>query len=574
MNTPKGSILNAITRLTLATTAVLGTFSGVSDLQAKTKKKVDFAVCEDRNPPVSLLAEACKAPITNPTLRMELLESLRSEPAFQNAAQALKRKIDLSDRDFSALYPAGGAHIAPIVMAMKYIDENLIDTATFTYTEIDAGKLAQLEYLLQNIRTVAPSLQYKPDDKKTSACIGSENGTETILTLLYKGKQIQFRFLLSCSGEDYFQSTELVKNKVFISHDSGGQDVDGNICILEEYIREGRQMKELNPGAKLPPIIMEDLSQSKKYGRYLRYLDLEFLGKVTPVSGAFGHRKMVDQPMKDLSPAQIEQLKEDLKRYGDRADFSAEDIAEWEKIGSLPGRPGKRQIEQNAEVGDAAYRGAVILEMNQAVLAMDKEQRTLVFETQIIASGNKMYWNGGVGGDRSRLPPNSKEDLFSHHALMRMATQGSELLKTVKSVNPDYQKIFAYRLAQATMQLHEMIRWAVDEDMAMREKMVPHIKALYPYLTPAQQAGLRTFLARIDAVYRHYPVYEEYVKKDNKWREEILHLSEEESLTIVGENQKIFDTFQELTLSPFVKPIEKNIEQLERAAEKKLKALR
>ncbi len=311
-------------------------FAAGTDIGITPKSKTNFPLCKDKNSPSSLLTQACKTEIANQTLRMELLESLRSTSAFQNAAIALRGKIDLTDRMFSALYPGGGSHVAPVVMAMFYMDENLIDSATFTYTEIDEVKLEQFEYILRNMSSISPSLKYNEKDKKTNTCDDTADGTETTLTIFYNGRPIHFRFLLSCSGESYFQPVELCDNKVFISHDTFGGDVYDDVGIMEEYIQAA---KVLNFKQKLPPIVMEDLSQSSKFsgpGPYVRFLDLEFVGKVTSVKGAFGHREMVVQPLRDLSPEQLKNL-EDLRLYGDVETFEIEDLRKWKQASSMCG---------------------------------------------------------------------------------------------------------------------------------------------------------------------------------------------------------------------------------------------
>lgn len=563
---------NTIRKLATIGTILTATLSGISDIQAETKKKVDFAVCEEKKPLSSLLSQACKASITNPTLRMELLESLRSAPAFENAAAALKEKIDLSDRTFSALYPGGGAHIAPIVMAMKYIDEGTIDAATFTYTEIDENTLIQLEYLLKNIRSVTPSLEYHPNDKKSDTCDNAENGTITNLELTYKGKSIHIRFLLSCSGKKYFQATELEKSKVFISHDSsGGPDLSGNILMLEEYIREAKALET----KKLPPIIMEDLTRRAEYangGRYLRYLDLEFLGKVTRITGGFGHREMIEQPLKNLSPAEIHKLEEDLKKYAEYAGFTKEDLEEWKKNGVVPERSsGQKEPMQHAEVGYASHAGAVILEMNPAILSMNQEQRTLIFETQMLASGNKYSFNGGVGGDRNRLPPNRDKNLFSSDVLMQITSRIPEMLETVHTVNPMYEQVFAYRLAQAMMQLDNQIADVMREDTEKRKKLIPAARSLYQYLKPAQQSGLKALTARIQALYRHHALYGEYLRKNSEaFSTTAETLPEEQRHALFDANYAIEDKWKSLTEKPFEAPMQKSIRQLNTAAEKLL----
>lgn len=537
-------------------------FSSKTETKAVPGKQLDFAVCKDKNSPSSLLDRACKAEMVNQTLRMELLESLRSSQAFQNAAIVLKGKIDFTDRTFSALYPGGGSHIAPIVMAMLYMDENLIDTATFSYTEIDPVKLEQLEYILRNIASVAPSLKYNENDKKSSTCDNTVEGTETTLTIFYKGKPIHFRFLLSCSGESYFQPVELSGSKVFISHDSAGEDVYSNIEIVEEYIRAAKMM---NMKQKLPPIIMEDLSRSAKFydsGPYVRFLDLEFLGKVIPVNGAFGHRKHVSQPLKYLSPEQIKRL-EDLKKYGSDLETSTvADLEKWKAAGSVPESHGQDQLKQDAELGYPSYSGAVIFEMNPAVLSMDKENRTLILETQVIASGNTADVRRGPEDSRFRLPPNDNLGLFSKNTFLDIAKKTPEMLDAVRKINPAYEQVFAYRLAQSLMQLRIEFMEAIEFDPNIRERIISAAQSLYKYLNPSQQSGLRSLVAQINELWRFIKNDKRYLAwKKRHTRQNFFYDNEETKLFY--KNHPDYKKFDE--------DMEKSIGQLENDANKALK---
>lgn len=536
-------------------------FVGKTDIKETPKKQVTFDVCKDKSSPSSMLAKACKTEIANSTLRMELLESLRSTQAFENAAIALANKIDFTDRTFSALYPGGGSHIAPIVMAMLYMDADVIDTATFSYTEVNSVKLEQLEYILKNIGSVIPSLKYDQNDKKSYTCDNTTDGTETTLTVFYKGKPIHFRFLLSCSGESYFQPGELGGSKVFISHDSSGEDVYDNIEILEEYIQAAKigKMKQ-----KLPPIVMEDLSRGAKFlnsGPYVRFFDLEFLGKVRPITGSFGHRGHMSQPLKNLSPEQIKKL-EDLKFDGDLETFTGEDLKKWKMAGSVPERHGDDKLNQSGEVGYPSYDGGVIFEINPAVLLMDKEQRTLIFETQIIASGNTVDKRRGSDGERFRLPPDSGMGLFNRYALLRIATKSSEMLAAVRAVNPAYEQVFAYRLAQSMMQLRGTILMAIERNIDIKDTLILAAQSLYKYLNPSQQAGLRAFVAQINAIHEDRLIFIKNSKRYKEWERKnpkSFFFDEEEVILFYKNHKgyKKFDKDMEKSISQFESDIEK-----------------
>lgn len=165
--------------------------------------------------------------------------NFRSLPAFDRLAQTIANELPAVkiSRHLEVLYPASGFHIAPLLTAFRLMDQNLIDTASYTYTEIDKsafGELCSYAEVLVN-KGVCDSFSLKTP--KIFGPYGSE-GKEYKLELVYKGKTICFTLALNRSGREYYRGEYLPQADIVVIHDPGNNSLKLSYELLSQMLFE------------------------------------------------------------------------------------------------------------------------------------------------------------------------------------------------------------------------------------------------------------------------------------------------------------------------------------------------
>lgn len=142
----------------------------------------------------------------------------RGLPAFDVLATVLVQKIPdiAARRELQVLYPGSGSHVAPLIAAMRLIDQGVIDRARFTFTEIKDYS-DRIGMLLAEGKE-----QGLFDDVKVSEPIPHIlSGSEQTFEITYRGKKIEIVFALNRSGEKYYRREFLKGADLVVIHDPG-----------------------------------------------------------------------------------------------------------------------------------------------------------------------------------------------------------------------------------------------------------------------------------------------------------------------------------------------------------------
>jgi hypothetical protein len=158
----------------------------------------------------------------------------RGLPSFDRLADVLLRKIpEISkNQTLNVLYPASGAHIAPLLTAMRLIERGEIRQAKFIYTEINANYFEDLRVLL------GKALEKYVFEKVTyqAPILFPEGGVERTIELAYQGHPIQLVFSLNRSGSKYYREEYLKEANLVIIHDPGTNKPMQSFDLLAEIL--------------------------------------------------------------------------------------------------------------------------------------------------------------------------------------------------------------------------------------------------------------------------------------------------------------------------------------------------
>ncbi|MBI5046445.1 tetratricopeptide repeat protein [Candidatus Micrarchaeota archaeon] len=124
--------------------------------------------------------------------------------------------LDLAKKSsLRILYPAGGAHLAPLEMAVRFQQINPDLKVTFTYTEIDPSTPNLFLATAKQAKGAITVLGKSEQD------FGTE-GKEITIKLLVFGKPVDVVYALNRSSnfDPYFRKEDVFDSDIFLSHDS------------------------------------------------------------------------------------------------------------------------------------------------------------------------------------------------------------------------------------------------------------------------------------------------------------------------------------------------------------------
>lgn len=169
------------------------------------------------------------------------LHHVRSLLAFQTLAQRVAEQMPTvtASRRFTVLYPGAGTHIAPLITAMQLMDEDKIDTAYFTYTDIKPQWKA-LFAIFQDLfhAGILERVALSPEKRVGEDC------SEWIFHLRYKGKTITLTEAVQCSGERYYREADLQRADLVVIHDPGpGSFLYSSYAQLAQVLYDREQLR-------------------------------------------------------------------------------------------------------------------------------------------------------------------------------------------------------------------------------------------------------------------------------------------------------------------------------------------
>ena len=193
-------------------------------------------------------------------INIGLINTFRGISAFDELATHIPDMIPSvrETKKLNVLYPASGAHIAPVITAMKLIDDGTINTATFTYTEIRKKMFRYLHHIIKE------SVEYNVfNSLEDEGWEKFENqGAERKIVIQYNGGTINLLFALNRSGKKYYREEYLESADLVIIHDPGDGFFEGSAEIMANIIYEKRKQFPDKDQA----IIMEGTSTANHFG--------------------------------------------------------------------------------------------------------------------------------------------------------------------------------------------------------------------------------------------------------------------------------------------------------------------
>ncbi len=174
------------------------------------------------------------------------LASFRSARAFYHLAD--EAPIDTSSRSLNVLVPASGSHVAPLVTAMRLMDQNRIDEAKFIYTEINPRTVDNLVSVLRKWSSFNPNLS-EPEIVEYRR--GDNGGDITAIRVYWHNRPITIEVKIKDSPKGgYFDPEDASNANIIVLHDVGTY-AKGNVepCkkIVPEIFESVRNRAEHDP---------------------------------------------------------------------------------------------------------------------------------------------------------------------------------------------------------------------------------------------------------------------------------------------------------------------------------------
>jgi len=453
---------------------------------------LEESVCTNsRERSIRALKEACGTKIIqDPEARMTLLEGLHSSAEFAGLA----KYVDTTTKEkglMRFLYPGSGSHIAPFYMAAKLFDKGEIESADFTFTDIDECKQMELEQNLSNLPRVDPHFIFHSDKTQFNLDRGGGDGVEISYYLEYKGHPIQLRFCLNRSGNAFYGGADFTSSDVFIIHDVGGYGVQDTLDLLSEYFESQFVSNTSAPST----IILEDLTRAA-YPK--RAFDLELLGDIYHGRNAYGHRTHEHTTLDHFSRAQACRVRGGYagSSYAPHPD----DLDQWENEGLAPAK----YMTLSTETGEASGNGAVLLP-HPSILKLSPRLTALLIDIGL-AANNEDFYNFGISvRDRLRTNNSLYYDetplLFSPSLLKDLFDKGDKIISILEEINPKLAQGLVVRMLQILIKCNASIipqyikENHSDNSEAGFKKVVDFFDSVTSYLSSSELSKLKKYLS-------------------------------------------------------------------------------
>lgn len=429
--------------------------AGIRDSSAEPLKSV-FACIED--PPNNAVTRACE--LNDP----DFIEWMRSEPEMRVLAGQLLPHLK-RNRAPRFLYPGAGSHVGVLGLATELRDRSSIDTAHFTFTDLDEHEEDSISGLkrmepkvvedfdrgLTMLSRIDPNFTYISKGRFPAREKYAE-GFRYTFEALYKGMPITIEMLLSCCGNEWFPQ-DLNATDVFVQHDSTGwPHPNATLFLVHEYFKA----RGTRPTTKPIPIIMEDLTHSTSHPGdphkpFRRQADMELFGAISRGTYPYGHRQGSDEIGAAACPNGIV-------------------LAPYTELDSLT----PEAIEALAEI---------------TIVAKNQRQS---LETMMVSTQNDTF-----------SPHLTYGELEKSDFIGRFLKHGDTLLKTMQKINPLLAQGLAMRILQA-MYCYDLyrVRYLMSlpgaDGAAALEQMRTLYAATIGYLAPGDREALKTELTFLE----------------------------------------------------------------------------
>lgn len=140
------------------------------------------------------------------------------------------------------LYPASGFHVAPLMTALRLMDNGVIHEAAFIYTEIDPQNFGWLVDVLR--LGLGDVFDRVAVEKKVEF---SGEGSEQTIVLSYRGQPIRVVFALNRSGANYYRSDYLGWADLVVLHDPGNGAMKDSFDLLAKVLLDKQTVDSLKP---------------------------------------------------------------------------------------------------------------------------------------------------------------------------------------------------------------------------------------------------------------------------------------------------------------------------------------
>lgn len=209
---------------------------------------------------------------------------MRSREVFAKVAGLISQELAhvIQQRRFTVLYPASGAHMAPLETFFGLIDQNFIDSGKLIMTEIAP---AFSKTLKENLAALKEAKVIEDYIVSPVRCGGGSSFEET-LVVTYKGKEIQILFAANMSDREYYRPEYFANADAIFLH-----DVDAgwkNNATLLSKIFKDRALQEK------PQIILLE-NEIDSFEGLQQNWDLTFLNHAR-IEGSYGHYGPYEKP--------------------------------------------------------------------------------------------------------------------------------------------------------------------------------------------------------------------------------------------------------------------------------------
>lgn len=218
------------------------------------------------------------------TLSTRWDESFRGVRAFDQLAKIIPAQLPdvVARRELRVLYPASGAHIAPLLTAMQLIDAGVIDRAVYVYTELTAKALTDLALQLEPFAILSFGPKYVYPDA----------GWERTMDFHYHGGTIRIQFACRRSGDAFYREEDRRRADLIVLHDTETT----NATLLAPMLMADRAA----PTDRAQLIVMEgdDAAPTKADDKSGGWVKLPM--EPTQIPGPYGHCVQPDTVMREV----------------------------------------------------------------------------------------------------------------------------------------------------------------------------------------------------------------------------------------------------------------------------------
>lgn len=172
------------------------------------------------------------------------LTTLKGLPSFDRLAKEILPMVPriAQSKKLNVLYPGSGFHVAPLITALRLMDEGIIHEATYIYTEIKPEHFVTLAGILnRGIGNIFDRLAVEKNR------VFQDEGFEQTILLHYKGHPIRLVFALNRSGKDWYRKEYLREADLIVIHDPSNGSFTSSFNLLAQILFDKRSLVPEKP---------------------------------------------------------------------------------------------------------------------------------------------------------------------------------------------------------------------------------------------------------------------------------------------------------------------------------------